>query len=363
MKKAAITFLVFLLLILLYLLSWPVPVSPLAWDAPQDLGLVDPFEANDRLSLARPVSIGHFDGPEDIAGDEDGYLYASTLSGHIIRLRGDGSDISVFAEVGGRPLGLEFDSEGNLLVANSLLGLQRISPDGTVERLVYEIDGEAISFADDVAVAADGRIFFSDASSKFNPNTTGGTYAASLIDILEHGGHGRVFEYTPVTKQTRVIMQGLNFANGVAVSDDQQFLIVNETGHYRVWRYWLDGPNAGTAEIILDNLPGFPDNVNNGMNGKFWIGLVAPRVRVLDELSGWPSMRKMVQRLPAFFRPKAAPSSHVIAIDGDGQVLMNLQDSTISYPALTGVFETSRSLYLTTLFGNRFGRLDKEDLQ
>ena len=84
---------------------------------------------------------------------------------------------------------------------------------------------------------------------------------------------------------------------------------------------------------------------------------------MLDDLSGWPFLRKVVQRLPAAFRPKAVPSSHVIAIDGDGQILMNLQDTTLQFPALTGAYETSQSLYLTTLFGSQVGRLDKRDLR
>jgi len=362
-KKIAAAILVILLLFLLYLLLRPVPVSPVAWNAPQNRGLVDPFAPNDWLSRARPVSIGEHKGPEDIAGGQGVYLYASTSNGQIIRFRGNGSQLSVFADIGGRPLGLEFDKQGNLYAANAPLGLQKISPDGSFETLVSKVDGEEISYVDDVAVAADGRVFFSEASSKFNPKNAGGSYEASLLDILEHGGHGRIFEYSPAGKQTKIIMDDLNFANGVAISDDQRYLLVIETGHYRVLKFWLEGPLAGSTEVILENLPGFPDNVNNGLNGKFWIGLVAPRVQILDDLSDWPFLRKVVQRLPAFFRPKAVPSSHVIAIDGDGQVLMNLQDSTLTYPALTGVFETSQSLYLTSLFGNQLGRLDKRDLQ
>ncbi len=361
MRKPATAIIALLILLLLYLLLWPVPVSPVAWDAPRDQGLVDPFEANDSLSLASPINLGDHQGPEDIAG-KDGYLYASTQGGLIIRFRANGSDLSVFADVGGRPLGLEFDSEGNLLVANAYSGLQRVGPDGSIETLLDELDDQAIAYADDVAVAADGRIFLSDASSKFGPNTAGGTYVASLVDILEHGGHGRILEYSPVTQQTRVLMNGLNFANGVAISEDQQYLIVNETAHYRVWRYWLEGPDAGTAKVILDNLPGFPDNVNNGLNGRFWIGLVAPRNQLLDNLSNAPFLRKIVQRLPAFMRPQAEPLSHVIAIDGDGQVLMNLQDTTLKFPTLTGAYETRRFLFLTTLFGNQPGRLNKKDL-
>ena len=362
MSKPVAAIIALLILLLLYLLLWPVPVSPIAWDAPPDRGLVDPFQTNDRLGLAKPVSIGEYEGPEDIAGGPDGYIFTGTESGHILRLRDDGSNISVFADVGGRPLGIEFGEDGYLYVANAPVGLQRVSPNGVVETLVSDFEDAPINYADDLAVAADGRVFFSDASSKHNPATTGGSYEASLLDILEHGGHGRVFEYSPDTKRTRLIMDGLNFANGVAISDDQQFLLINESGHYRILKYWLEGPNAGTTEIILDNLPGFPDNVNNGLNGRFWIGLVAPRNKMLDDLSGSPFMRKMVQRLPAFVRPKAVPSSHVIAIDGDGNVLMNLHDPEMRFPALTGVFESGQSLYLTTLFGNQFGRLDKQDL-
>ena len=363
MKNLFAAILALLILLLLYLLFWPVPLSPVAWDAPQFLGLVDPYAPNDRLGLAKPVSIGDFDGPEDIIGGSDGFLYVSTRSGHIIRLSENRPDFDIFADVGGRPLGLEFGSDGNLYVANAPLGLQMVTPDGNVETLVSEFDGEPIQYADDLAVASDGRVFFSDASSKYNPINAGGSYEASLLDIMEHGGYGRVFEYSPATRQTKVIMDGLNFANGVAISEDQQYLLVNETGHYRVLKYWLEGPAAGNTDIVLDNLPGFPDNVNNGLNGKFWIGLVAPRLEMLDNLSDSPFLRKIVMRLPATFRPKALPSSHVIAISGDGEVLMNLQDTAMTYPALTGVYETRQSLYLASLFGNRIGRLDKRDLQ
>jgi len=114
--------------------------------------------------------------------------------------------------------------------------------------------------------------------------------------------------------------------------------------------------------VVIDNLPGFPDNINNGRSGKFWVGLVAPRSQLLDKMSGAPWLRKLVQRLPVLMRPKAIPSSHVIAINGDGDVLMNLQDTAARFPALTGVYETDAALFLSSLFGNRAARLDKRDL-
>ena len=345
-----------------YLLFWPVPIDPVAWDAPRDRGLVDPFEANDRLRVASLVDLGPHEGPEDIAGGPDGRLYTGTSDGRILRFDPDGGDLEVFADAGGRPLGLEFDADGNLLVANAYLGLQRISPDGDVEVLTDSYEGQPISYADDVAVAANGIIYFSDASSKFGAFKTGGSYEASLYDIMEHGGHGRVFSFDPATGETAVVMEGLNFANGVAVSADQRFLVVNETGTYRVLRHWLAGSRRGETDSLIDNLPGFPDNVNNGLNGRFWIGLVAPRNDLLDRLSGSPWIRKVVQRLPAAVRPKAVPSSHVVAINADGEVLMNLQDTGAKLPALTGVYETRTHLWLSSLFGNQLGSVDKRDL-
>lgn len=351
-----------LALLLLYLLMWPVPIDPVSWDAPQDAGLVDPFDPNDLLRRARSFDLGVHEGPEDVAGGPDGLIYASTANGVIVRLRPDGNGLEVFAETGGRPLGIEFGTDGVLYVANPYLGLQKVTPGGQVELLADSFDGQPIGYANDLAIAANGKIYFSDASSRFGASGSGGTYEASLLDIFEHGGHGRVFEFDPATSTTRLVTDGLNFANGVAISDDQRFLLINETGHYRVWQHWLEGPRAGQREVLIDNLPGFPDNINNGLNGRFWIGLVAPRNQAVDGLADKPWLRKVVQRLPAALRPKAEPSSHVIAINGDGQVLMNLQDPTATVPALTGAYETWDAIWLSSLFGNRLARMDKDRL-
>jgi sugar lactone lactonase YvrE len=361
LKRSAIAFSICLVLILIYLLTWPVPVSPVAWDAPMNVGLVDPFESNDRLAKAEIIELGKHESPEDITG-RDGYVFASTLGGRIIRLRPDGSDLTVFAETGGRPLGLEFDNNGRLIVANSQLGLQAVSPDGRVTLLVGEWSPGLPVYPNDVAVSTDNKIYFSESSSKFSGRQFGDAYDASLLDIIEHGDHGRVFEYDPATGITRVVMNGLNYANGVAISADQQFLLVAETASYRIQRHWLQGPNRGRSEVVLDNLPGFPDNIDNGLNERFWIGLVAPRNGLIDKLSGQPWARKAILRLPQAVRPAAERSAHVVGINGDGIVLMDLQDSKASYPSITGVYETRDALFLSSLFGNRLARLDKSAL-
>jgi sugar lactone lactonase YvrE len=343
----------------LYLAAWPVPVDPVAWQAPEDRGLTGAFAANDRLAGTAAISLGMYEGPEDVAVGHDGALYATSSSGEILRIDEDSGQVSEFARAGGRPLGIEATPDGSLLVANAYSGIQRISPDGEVTDLLTAVDGEPLAYADDLAVSSDGIVYFSDASTKFGARDWGGSFNASLLDILEHGGHGRVIAFDPQSGAATVIIDGLDFANGVAIADDDRYLLIAETGSYRILRHWLQGPDAGTTEVVLENLPGFPDNINRGSDGRFWIGLVAPRDAKLDGLSDNPFLRKVVQRLPAFLRPNAVPSSHVIAITGDGAVRLSLQDPAAEYPAVTGGCETEQRVYLTRLFGHELPYIDK----
>ncbi|MGD8376911.1 MAG: SMP-30/gluconolactonase/LRE family protein [Acidobacteriota bacterium] len=347
-----------IVLLLLYLLLWPVPIEPVAWKAPADTGLTGAFAPNDRLRGAALIELGPHHGPEDIAGGPDGRIYVGTGDGAVLRLRPDGTGLAIFAETGGRPLGLAFDAAGDLLVANAYLGLQRVSTAGEVTTLVDSFDGRAILYANDVAVAPDGQIYFTDSSTRFGAGDAGGSYEASLLDLLEHGGHGRVLRFDPATGETSRVLDGLNFANGIAIGTDPRFLLVCETGSYRVLRHWLDGPEAGRTEVVIDKLPGFPDNIDRGLDGRYWIGLVSPRNRVLDAVSDEPWLRRVVQRLPGALRPRAAGSSHLIAIGADGEVRMDLQDPAARLPYLTGAHETPDALWMSSLFGSRVGRLD-----
>ncbi len=348
--------LVLLAAAVLYLLTWPVPVDPVAWDAPADAGYTGSFTKNDALGRLERVDIAPHHGPEDVVIDRVGNLYTGTEDGKILRIAPDGS-IDEFADTGGRPLGLEFDADGNLLVANAYLGLQSVDAGGAVTLLTDTVDGSPIRYADDVDVAPDGRIYFSDASTKFGAAEYGSTYGASLLDILEHGSHGRVLVYDPATGGTGTVMAGLDFANGVAVDPAGRFLLVNETGTYRILKHWLAGPRAGETEILIDNLPGFPDNINPGRDGRFWVGLVSPRSAQLDSMSDKPLLRKVVQRLPEALRPAAVPSAHVFAVDAAGNVVADLQGDGTKLHAVTGALETRDALYLTSLFGTALGRI------
>ena len=261
----------------------------------------------------------------------------------------------VFANTGGRPLGIEFDGQGNLIVADAYKGLLSIDANGAVTTLVNSVEGVEVNYADDVDIAKNGKIYFSDASTKFYAKKYG-TYQASLLDINEHGGHGRLIEFDPSTKQSKVIAAGINFANGVAISHDQQWVLLNETGSYRVLKVGISDANTGEMQVLIDNLPGFPDNISQGNNGLYWLGLVSPRSKPLDALSNSVFARKLIQRLPSFMRPQAQKFGHVVAVNDQGEVVYNLQDPLGMYGHVTGAIEVGDILYISSLHENALAK-------
>ena len=344
-----------------YLLFWPVPVEPVSWTAPLDKGFVGDFKENTKLAAIEIVRLPDTHGPEGLAllGNE---VYAATREGWIVRYNEKTGEQVKWVNTEGSPLGIVFDADNNLLIADAYKGLLKVSPSGDISVLTRSVNGTPIDYADDLDVTADGKIYFSDASTKFGAQSNGGTYAASLLDTMEHGGHGRLLVYDPADNSTQQLMDGLNFANGVAVDADSQFVLVNETGSYRIHKYWLQGEKAGQSEILIDNLPGFPDNVVRGRDGRFWVGLVSPRSKPLDDLSASPLVRKIFQRFPPFMRPQAVPYSHVFAMTGDGEVLTSLQDPKGVHHTNTGALETEDWLYISSLHADNLARISWRDV-
>lgn len=359
-----------------YLSLWPVPIKAVAWQAPTPPGYTGPHAPNYALAKIQTISLGQEHGPEHVAIGPDGLLYTAVTSGKILRMKPDGSASEIFADTGGRVLGFDFDAQGRLIAADAVRGLLAISvakpaegasPGGTpaasptkaqptIEVLADKHDGKPILYADAVVVAKSGKMYFSDASQRFSPAQWGGTFEASVLDILEQASTGRVLEYDPATKATRVLISGLAFANGVALSDDEQSLFVVETGKYRIWKMPVSVQNAdvlGTppaeVKLLFDNLPGYPDNLMRGAQGRIWVGLTKPRNPKIDDMAAKPFLRELTLRLPRSLWPIPKTYGHVFAFDEHGKVLVDLQDPAGSTPETTSVTETPERLYIQSL--------------
>jgi sugar lactone lactonase YvrE len=334
----------------LYLLFWPVPITPVAWNPPIAPILEGDYAANSALASVERLGEGVGPKPEDIAVDAQGRIYGGFEDGRIMRWDLSGQSPELFSDTGGRPLGMHFDGTGNLIVCDSYKGLLRINPDGAIEVLATEHDGVPFGFTNDVEIGTDGTIYFSDASHKFGQTQY-------MEDLIEHGANGRLLAWHPDTKQTGLLLDGLHFANGVAVDPGQQFVLVNETGSYLVRKYWIAGPKKGEHEILIDNLPGFPDGISSGTNGVFWIALASPRNSLMDKLGPKPFLRNVVMRLPAFLRPKPLRYAFVLGVDADGKVVHNLQDPGGAYAPITSVQEHGGKLYFGSILESAFGRI------
>jgi sugar lactone lactonase YvrE len=330
-----------LALALAYLFLWPVPIEPQPWAPTKNPGYNGVFAANDALANAGYIDLpqGEY-GPEDIAVGPDGRLYTAVHSGKILALDLADGSWSEYAATGGRPLGIEFDVQGTLWVADAYLGLLSVAPDGEVSVVATETsDGSPILYADDVDIAADGRVYFSDASTRFGARAIGGTLEASLLDLMEHSANGRVLVFDPATRRTTVFADNLTFANGVALSADSRSLFVNETGTYAVHRYSLEEGSYGERSTVLSALPGFPDNINRMTDGSLWLGIVSPRSEAMDSLADSPAMRRLVMRLPTALRPGPQRYGFVVKINESGDVLANLQDPSGAFASTTGATE------------------------
>jgi sugar lactone lactonase YvrE len=348
-----------------YLLLWPVPVEPRRWSAPPSPGYAGAHAANRRLADLSLVSLGPEEGPEHVAPGPDGRLYVSVESGRILRMNPDGSGLETFADTGGRVLGFAFDAAGRVLAADAMRGLLLIGRDGQGTLLADTAGGEPIRYANSVVVAADGKVYLTDASARFAPADWGGTFEASLLDILEQSATGRVLEYDPATGRTRVVARGLSFANGIAAASDGRTLFVAETGRYRVWRIDRSASDlevssrSPLASVLLDRLPGYPDNLMRGLDGRIWLGLVKPRSAAVDALASWPSLRKATLRLPRRLWPVPPAHGHVIAFTDDGAVVEDLQDPSGAYAETTGALETPERLYVMSLHAPALGWLTR----
>jgi len=351
MKRVIFRVLLLLIIVLIaYLVLWPVPINPVAWTPPTAPELTGIYAQNSELSRIERLSVSDF-APEDVAFDSQDRIYCGSQNGFIFRFQSDGTQREVFAQTRGRPLGLAFDHNGNLIVADAVIGLMSIGPDGIATVLSTEAEGVPFRCANDLDIAADGTIYFTDASSRF-PLTQ------LKADLLEHRGNGRFLAYDPKTKQTRVLLRDLSFANGVAVSPDQSFVLVNETGTYTVRRYWLTGGKQGQSDIFIDNLPGFPDGISSNGRDTFWLALVNRRDAALDFLHPYPFLKKVVWRLPDSLQPNIKRYGFALGLDLNGHVIRNLQDpSPQCFTQIANVVEHKGSLYFGSIGESAIGRM------
>lgn len=335
----------------LWLLSAEAPIDAQTWQPPHNPGLNGVFVPNKKLAAITQIPVGK--APEHVACGADGLLYTGLDGGAVLRGGANGR-WEVIGDTEGRPLGLRTDGEGGLWIADSMKGLLHMSAAGQIEVLATKANGAPLKFVDDLDVDSLGRIWFSDASARFD-------YTQVALDFFEGSRTGRLLRYDPATSQTEVMMDGLFFANGVTLGPNEDYVLVNETGMGRVHRLWLEGDQAGEHDVFVDELPGTPDNIRFDGVDTFWIALPSLRANI-DKLAGLPHLRALLSWLPIpLLEAAAQPATFVVGVNLDGEVIHNLQDQDNPFHYITGVTPCGNTLYLGSLQTAAIGALPQPE--
>jgi len=282
-----------------------------------------PLKANEKLNLVDRLFEGKIKGPESFAA-WDGYLYTGLMSGLIVKIDPDDLSIEPVARIGsncneqheeskcGRPLGMVFTKAGKLLVCDAVFGLymldlekeveeNRIQASQQLERVEYtqllppnlQVDGKVHKVYNSIVLASDDEtVYLTVSSTRF-------VLSDGVFEIVSDGS-GRLVTFNLVTKKVSVLVEEINFANGLEMDPSENFLLFCETGMGRVHKHWLKGEKAGITEVLADNLPGMPDNIRLNDNGNYYIGLY-PRIpgkpHIIEVLGPHNWVRKFLSRL------------------------------------------------------------------
>lgn len=358
-----------------YLLAWPTRIEPVEIQPSPNPGFTGPFVPNDALRSVRWLGDAMGQGPEDVTVKE-GYAYTGLADGRIIRIRIDGQTPTgpaplpvtgaptppagaiapeTVVQTNGRPLGLQHDPFGNLVVADAKRGLLAITPAGQIIPVAERFENRPLRFVDDLDIAKDGTIYFSDASQRYGYDEFG-------LDFYEGQATGRLFQFDPRTGALQPKLSGLAFANGVALGPDEEYVLVNETAANRITRFWLKGAKQGLSDRFIENLPGYPDNISFNGRDLFWVALAGPRIKLLEQQLPNPFMRKLMFRLNAIglasLPTTPEPYGCIIAINLQGQVVATLQDPTgRTINSITSVNEKDGLLYIGSLATDRIATM------
>jgi DNA-binding beta-propeller fold protein YncE len=296
------------------------PTRPVSWrPTPALTAWSNSFSPND--VLANPTRFEcSGTGPESIAVNSlNGDIATGFNDGTIHLISDKDGNSRILANTRGTPLGLGFLADSSIVVADALHGLLHVDGSGKVSILSTESEGIPLYYPDGLIVDASGRyVYFTDVSTRHKPGP-------DLLEIIEHSGTGRLLRYDMRTQKTKTLLIDLQAANGVALGPGDAYAVVNESGAYRIRRYWLTGPMAGRSDVFADGLPGFPDNITFNGRDRFWVAIPEPRSHLLDGLAGAPWLRRLLTPFLVDTIFPSRPDARTVAVNLSGKPVASLE--------------------------------------
>ena len=299
-------------------------------------------------------------GAEDVVvgtrGRDEGAVFTGTEDGSIYRVSHDGRRIDRVTQTRGRPLGIEIDLDGRLLVCDAHRGVLRIdTARGTVEPVTDSVAGRRMVFCNNAAIASDGTVWLSDSSKVYGIEQW-------KDDFVQRTRTGRLLRMA-TDGVIEVVLEGLTFANGVALSRNEDFVAVAETGGRTVVRHWITGNRAGMRDLLCQDLPGYPDNIARGSDGLIWVTIASPIEPLVERLQSAPLfVRKVVTRVPEALQPRPRQTVRVQGYDDEGRLVHDLDvtpaEFGTTYHMVTGVREHDGRVWMGSLHEPAIAVLD-----
>ncbi|WOK96809.1 protein STRICTOSIDINE SYNTHASE-LIKE 10 [Canna indica] len=258
--------------------------------------------------------------------DEQGWIHHASVYSPELANTCKGSRDPKKEHVCGRPLGLQFNKKkGDLYVADAYFGLMKVGPgDEFAAPVAAGTHGVPFRFTNGLDIdEGSGAVYFTDSSKRFQRREF-------TSAIISGDATGRLMRFDADTGEVQVLLEGLSFPNGVALSGDASFLLLAETTTCRILKYWTQTPRL---EVVAQ-LPGFPDNVRRSPRGGFWVAMHSRNGRLVEWALSVPWLRRFLllvgsrlnlQKLSSSVLGRRRGAALAVRLSEEGEVLEALE--------------------------------------
>ncbi|MES1908767.1 MAG: hypothetical protein MHM6MM_001641 [Cercozoa sp. M6MM] len=354
------------------------------------LNVCDPKVLGRTIKLFGDVSLKGSDGangPESFAHDSAGVTYFSNGDGTVRKVTDEATGAnevyfqsqpdltpeqratcgtSVLNEFTcGRPLGILFDSQDNLYVADAYRGILRASKSNPsqVEVLASTYaDGSPIKFANSMLLDEEANVlYFTTSSDKY--------YRLQFVSVvLDNEPDGKLMKLDLNTGELEVLVDDLEFGNGIQFWKGRRGrkikgIIINETNARRLRRYHLTGRRAGENDIFVKDIGGYADNLKS-WGDNYLVGLYTETQDWVTAIQEHEEIQDfMLQQNPLEIISKFETLGLIKVVSPTGRVLETWIDTTsTNFGQIAEAEVVGDKLYLGSVVRPHYGVMELADL-